>query len=216
MVRYSKEHKEETRRRILEAAARAYREEGVEGVGIGELMQSIGLTHGGFYAHFDSKDALVAEACDSVRSTLAQSWFAWAEEAGGAEGLRRVIRGYVSRQHRDEPGLGCLMPALAADASRAAPEVRASFTRSLRGLVAGVARLLRGARGAPAAPAPASGEAIPDEALVLVSGMVGAVLLARAADDPELSDRILLAARRFYTDAFAPAEEASAGGGEGG
>ena len=213
MVRYSKEHKEETRRRILEAAARAYREEGVAGVGIGELMQSIGLTHGGFYAHFDSKDALVAEACESVRSTLAQSYFAWAEEAGGAEGLRRVIRGYTSRQHRDEPGLGCLMPALAADASRAAPEVRASFTRSLRGLVAGVARLLRGARGTPA-PAPESGEAIPDEALVLVSGMVGAVLLARAADDPELSDRILLAARRFYTDAFAPEEEgASTGGG---
>lgn len=206
MVRYSKEHKEETRRRILEAAARAYREEGVEGVGIGELMQSIGLTHGGFYAHFDSKDALVAEACESVRSTLAQSWFARAEEAGGAEGLRRVIRGYVSRQHRDEPGLGCLMPALAADASRAAPEVRASFTRSLRGLVAGVARLLRGARGVPAAAAE-SGGAVPDEALVLVSGMVGAVLLARAADDPELSDRILLAARRFYTDAFAPEEE---------
>jgi TetR/AcrR family transcriptional repressor of nem operon len=208
MVRYSKEHKEETRRRILEAAARAYREEGVAGVGIGELMQSIGLTHGGFYAHFDSKDALVAEACESVRSTLAQSYFAWAEEAGGAEGLRRVIRGYTSRQHRDEPGLGCLMPALAADASRAAPEVRASFTRSLRGLVAGVARLLRGARGgSAAAPAAASGEAVPDEALVLVSGMVGAVLLARAADDPELSDRILLAARRFYTDAFAPEED---------
>jgi TetR/AcrR family transcriptional repressor of nem operon len=213
MVRYSKEHKEETRRRILEAAARAYREEGVAGVGIGELMQSIGLTHGGFYAHFDSKDALVAEACESVRSTLAQSWFAWAEEAGGAEGLRRVIRGYVSRQHRDEPGLGCLMPALAADASRAAPEVRASFTRSLRGLVAGVARLLRGARGAPAAAE--SGEVIPDEALVLVSGMVGAVLLARAADDPELSDRILLAARRFYTEAFAQeAEGGSEGSGE--
>ena len=70
MVRYSKEHKEETRRRILEAAARAYREGGVSGVGIGELMQSIGLTHGGFYAHFDSKDALVAEACESARSPL--------------------------------------------------------------------------------------------------------------------------------------------------
>ncbi len=212
MVRYSKEHKEETRRRILEAAARAYREEGVSGVGIGELMQSIGLTHGGFYAHFDSKDALVAEACDSVRSPLAQRYFAWAEEAGGAEGLRRMIRGYVSRQHRDDPGLGCLMPALAADVSRSAPEVRASFTRSLRRLLAGVARLLPGARRAPAAEADAE-NAIPDEALVLVSGMVGAVLLARAADDPELSDRILLAARRFYMESFAPDEDRNRGGG---
>lgn len=212
MVRYSKEHKEETRRRILEAAARAYREEGVSGVGIGELMQSIGLTHGGFYAHFDSKDALVAEACESVRSPLAQRYFAWAEEASGAEGLRRMIRGYVSRQHRDDPGLGCLMPALAADVSRAAPEVRSSFTRSLRGLLAGVARLLPGGRRAAAAEHDA--DAIPDEALVLVSGMVGAVLLARAADDPELSDRILLAARRFYMESFAPEEETAEADGE--
>lgn len=213
MVRYSKEHKEETRRRILEAAARAYREEGVSGVGIGELMQSIGLTHGGFYAHFDSKDALVAEACESVRSPLAQRYFAWAEEAGGAEGLRRMIRGYVSRQHRDDPGLGCLMPALAADVSRSAPEVRASFTRSLRGLLAGVARLLPGGRRAAAAE-PGAEDAIPDEALVLVSGMVGAVLLARAADDPELSDRILLAARRFYMESFAPEDAANRADGE--
>lgn len=203
MVRYPKEHKEETRRRILDAAARAYREAGVSGVGIGELMQSIGMTHGGFYAHFESKDALVAEACESVRSTLAQRFFAEAEEVGGAEGLRRVIRGYVSRQHRDHPGLGCLMPALAADAARAGPEVRASFTRALRHLLAGVARLLPGAR-REAAP-PLEGE-LPDEALALVSGMVGAVLLARAADDPELSDRILLATRRFYTGALAPEE----------
>lgn len=205
MVRYSKEHKEETRRRILEAAARAYREEGVDGVGIGELMQSIGLTHGGFYAHFDSKDALVAEACDSVRSPLAQRYFEWAEEVGGAEGLRRVIRGYVSRQHRDDPGLGCLMPALAADVSRSAPEVRASFTRSLRRLLGNIARLLPGGRTEPAAEETAK-DAIPDEALVLASGMVGAVLLSRAVDDPELSDRILLAARRFYMAEFAPEE----------
>lgn len=211
MVRYSKEHKEETRRRILEAAARAYREEGVDGVGIGELMQSIGLTHGGFYAHFDSKDALVAEACDSMRSPLAQRYFEWAEEVGGAEGLRRMIRGYVSRQHRDDPGLGCLMPALAADVSRGAPEVRASFTRSLRRLAAGVARLLPGGRRA-SVEEPSQPDAIPDEALVLVSGMVGAVLLSRAVDDPELSDRILLAARRFYMAEFAREE---AGGGDG-
>lgn len=216
MVRYSKEHKEETRRRILEAAARAYREEGVDGVGIGELMQSIGLTHGGFYAHFDSKDALVAEACDSVRSPLAQRYFEWAEEVGGAEGLRRMIRGYVSRQHRDDPGLGCLMPALAADASRGAPEVRASFTRSLRRLAAGIARLLPGGRRAEPTTEATAKDAVPDEALVLVSGMVGAVLLSRAVDDPELSDRILLAARRFYMTEFAPEEGAGANGdGEG-
>ncbi len=197
MVRYSREHKEETRRRILAAASRAYREEGVSGVGIGELMQSIGLTHGGFYAHFPSKDALVAEACEAARSEMAARLFDDADAVGGAEGLRRVIRGYVSRLHRDDPGTGCVMPALAADASRAAPEVRAGFTGALRALLGRLGRLLRpgGAESDP-----------PDEALVLASGMVGAVLLARAVDDPELSDRILLAARRFYSDAFAPEE----------
>lgn len=205
MVRYPKEHKEQTRRRIVEAASRAYREDGVSGVGIGELMQSIGLTHGGFYAHFPSKEALVAEACEQVRSTLAAQFFAEAEETGGAEGLRHVLRGYLSRRHRDDPGAGCLMPALAADAARSGPEVRASFTRSLRGLLAGIARLLPGGRRRAEEPL-ADGEALPDEALVLVSGMVGAVLLSRAVDDPELSDRILLAARRFYSERFAPQE----------
>ncbi|HEX7243732.1 MAG TPA: TetR/AcrR family transcriptional regulator [Longimicrobiaceae bacterium] len=196
MVRYSREHKEETRRRILEAASRAYREEGVSGVGIGELMQSIGLTHGGFYAHFPSKDALVAEACEAARSEMAARLFDDADAVGGAEGLRRVIRGYVSRLHRDDPGTGCVMPALAADASRASPEVRAGFTGALRALLGRLGRLLRTGG--------AGSDPPPDEALVLASGMVGAVLLARAVDDPELSDRILLAARRFYTDAFAP------------
>ncbi|HEV2148451.1 MAG TPA: TetR/AcrR family transcriptional regulator [Longimicrobiaceae bacterium] len=197
MVRYPKDRKEQTRRRIVEAASRAYREQGVSGVGIGELMQSVGLTHGGFYAHFPSKDALVAEACDRGVSELSSRLFAEAEERGGADGLRLLIRGYVSRLHRDDPGVGCTMPSLAADVSRAAPEVRAGFTRTLRRFLARVAELL------PSRAEEAPAEEPPDEALVLASGMVGAVLLARAVDDPELSDRILLAARRFYTGAFA-------------
>lgn len=195
MVRYPKEHKEQTRGRILEAASRAYREGGVEGVGIGELMGRVGLTHGGFYAHFPSKDALVAEACEHGLSETSARILAEAEEAGGAEGLRQVIRAYVSRLHRDEPAEGCVMPALAADVSRGVPEVRGSFTRSFRRYVERLGRLLPGARPAPSP--------IPDEALVLISGMVGAVLLSRAVDDPELSDRILAAARRFYTEEFA-------------
>jgi TetR/AcrR family transcriptional repressor of nem operon len=201
MVRYPKEHKEQTRRRIVQAAARAYREQGVSGVGIGELMQSVGLTHGGFYAHFASKDALVAEACEQGISELSSRLLAEAEAQGGAEGLRHLVRGYVSRAHRDDPGVGCAMPALAADVARAAPEVRAGFTRTLRGFLARLAPLL------PRRGDPARAEEPTDEALALASGMVGAVLLARAVDDPELSDRILLAARRVYADTFAGADE---------
>ncbi|MBV9773198.1 MAG: TetR/AcrR family transcriptional regulator [Gemmatimonadetes bacterium] len=195
MVRYSKEHKEETRRRIVEAASRAYRREGIGGVGIGELMGEIGLTHGGFYAHFASKDALVAEACEQGTAESTDRILARAEKAGGAEGVRTLIDAYVSALHRDLPERGCLMPALAADVSRGAPEVRGAFTRTLRRMLGRIGRLLPGAGSRDDAPS--------DEALALLSGMVGAVLLARAVDDPELSERILAANRRFLAETFA-------------
>lgn len=197
MVRYSKEHKEATRRRIVEAAARAYRRGGVGGVGIGELMGEIGLTHGGFYAHFPSKDALVAEACEHGASGSTERVLARAEAQGGAAGVRTLVEAYVSAVHRDRPELGCVMPALAADVSRGAPEVRGALTRVLRRMLRRIGALLPGAR-------PAADHDVPsDEALALVSGMVGAVLLARAVDDPELSERILDANCRFLTQAFA-------------
>jgi TetR/AcrR family transcriptional repressor of nem operon len=200
---YSKQHKQETRERILRAASRALRESGIEGVGagIGQVMAQAGLTHGGFYAHFPRKDALVAAACAEGMAEAGETLFAAAEESGRRSGdaaLRHLICGYLSRFHRDHPESGCVLPALAADVARSSDEVRTAFTTGLRGYLDRLEALLPEERDA--APEGVNRE---DAALALLSGMVGALVLARAVDDPELSDQILVAARTYYTGPFA-------------
>jgi len=190
---YSKAHKARTHARIVEAAARAFRERGVEGVAIADLMQAADLTHGGFYAHFPSKAALVAEVARQGLEESRRAFLAAAAEANPTAPLREIIRRYVSRQHRDAPAEGCAMSALADEVARESPEVRRAFTSGMEEFVAGLATYSPGD----------TPEARRDAALVLTAGMVGAIALARAMDDPALSDRMLLAARRFYTAVLA-------------
>lgn len=191
MVRYPRGHKEKTRDQIVDTAARAFREEGVAGVGIGELMGRAGLTHGGFYAHFPSKDALVAEACSrAVEDSWAQMNELVAQAPPGEE-LATFIRAYVSRTHRDDPGGGCMMPTLGAEMPRHGAEVRSAFTVQVRRVMDNLMALL---------PDTPDRE---DRAITLLSGMAGAVMVARAVDDPVLSDRVLKVCRGFWTDAFA-------------
>jgi len=186
-------HKAQTRTRIVAAAARAFRERGVESVAIADVMRAAGLTHGGFYAHFPSKDALVAEATASGLSDSRREFVSDAAEANPEAPLREVIRRYVSRYHRDHQAEGCAMPALTAEIARESMEVRRAFTAALEEYVANLMEYVPGD----------SPEARRDGALVLAAGMAGAVALSRAVDDPALSDRMLLAARRFYTDTLA-------------
>lgn len=191
MVRYPRGHKEKTREQIVETAARAFREEGVSGVGIGELMGRAGLTHGGFYAHFPSKDALVGAAC---RRAADQAWEQMNELVASAppgEELATFIRGYVSRRHRDDPGSGCLMPSLGGEMPRHGSEVRAAFTAQIRRVLANLQSLL---------PDTPDRE---DRAVALATGMAGAVMLARAVDDPALSDSILKVCRAFWISEIA-------------
>lgn len=190
---YTKAHKARTRASILEAAARAFRERGVHGVAIADLMRSADLTHGGFYAHFPSKDALLAEAARRGLDESHEAFLTAAAEANPTAPLREIIRRYVSRQHRDVPAEGCAMPALAGEMARESLEVRRAFT-------SGVEEFLDGLTGYCPGDTP---EARRDAALALTAGMVGAVALARAVDDPALSDRMLLAARRFFTATLA-------------
>lgn len=191
MVRYPRGHKEKTRDQIVDTAARAFREEGVAGVGIGELMGRAGLTHGGFYAHFASKDALVAEACSrAVDQTWAQMNALVAQAPPGEE-LATFIRGYVSRTHRDDPGGGCMMPTIGSEMARQDPDVRAAFTAQVRRVLENVQALMP--------PTPDR----EDRALTLLAGMAGAVLLSRAIGDPATSDRILKLNRDFWTQQFA-------------
>ncbi|HEY0015255.1 MAG TPA: TetR/AcrR family transcriptional regulator [Longimicrobium sp.] len=194
MVRYPAGHKEKTREQIVSAAARAFREEGVDAVSVGELMGRAGLTHGGFYAHFRNKDQLVAEACRCALRESSARLMAAARRAPPGERLAAFIRAYASPAHRDDPGGGCIMPALAAELGRhEAPEVRAAFTESLAESVATLARAL-----------PEDGDVDrTDRALALMSGLAGAVMLARAVDDPALSDRILRASSDVFAAAFA-------------
>ena len=163
MVRYPAGHKEKTREQIVSAAARAFREQGVDGVSVPEVMGRAGLTHGGFYAHFRSKEELVAEACRCALRESSARLIETARRAPPGERLAAFIRAYASPAHRDDPGSGCLLPALAAEVSRHAPEVRAAFTESFE---EGIAKLER---------ALPEGPDRTDRALALMSGLAGAV-----------------------------------------
>ena len=196
---YSKAHKAQTRARIVAAAARAFRAEGIGNVAIPALMRDAGLTHGGFYAHFANKEALVAEACARGLSESSQAILAEAESQPPDEALRLVIRAYLSRGHRDHPETGCSIAALGTEIAREPEEVRATFAVALRDYARRIAAYL-----------PGTDEAEREEAaLVLLSGMAGTLMVARALDDRAESDRLLLAARRFYMAALgiAPAAE---------
>jgi TetR/AcrR family transcriptional repressor of nem operon len=189
MVRYDREHKRRTRAAIVEAASQAFRRHGVERVGVGEVMARAGLTHGGFYAHFASKDALVAEACASSLRETAGRLFESQDGTGSKRTLPQVIRAYLSRSHRDAPATGCTIAALGDEIARRSPETRHAFTEAAQTYVERLATLLPDG-------------ADPDEAWALLAGMAGTVMLARAVDDPALSERLLLAGRRLYGRAF--------------
>jgi TetR/AcrR family transcriptional regulator, transcriptional repressor for nem operon len=186
-------HKARTHARIVEAAARSFRARGVEGVAIADVMRAAGLTHGGFYAHFASKDALIAEATRRGMQDSQREFLVDAAAANPETPLREVIRRYVSRQHRDAPAeICCAMPVLASEMAHEPPEVRRAFTTAAQDFIAGLEKYVPGE----------TPEARRDAALALIAGMVGALALSRAVDDADLSDRILLATRRFYTAAL--------------
>jgi TetR/AcrR family transcriptional repressor of nem operon len=182
VTRYSKQHKDLRRNDILDAASRAFRTRGVDAVSVAELMADSGLTHGGFYAHFTSKDQLVGEACAHALRGSTKRIF---PQVLHLSPLQAFVRRYLSRSHRDEAFDGCVIPALAADIARRSPETRHAFTEAARDYVSEIVCL-------------SAGELEEDQGWALVSGMAGAVMLARAVDDPWLSDRILASARELY------------------
>ena len=194
MTRHSQKEKEQTHQRIVEKAGEQMRLEGVNGAGIAELMAQAGLTHGGFYAHFRNKDALLAEIChDGMAETLNQFLQARSDAPAGQE-LAMMLDLYLSLSHRDNPAIGCSMPTLAADVARRPEEVRTAFTEGYEAILESIAPGLSGK----------SSEEQYDAALVLLSGIVGAMLLSRAINNPELSERLLRVNRDFYARTFAP------------
>ncbi|TCR68451.1 TetR/AcrR family transcriptional regulator [Bosea sp. BK604] len=187
-MRYEKGHKDETRRRIVETAARRFRKDGIEATGIAGLMAEAGLTHGGFYAHFPSKEDLVRSAVDvALTGATAEHASAVAGvRAEGGDGLETIVRRYLSRTHRDHPETGCAIATLAAELARSSDETRAIFARDTGELIELIAGEL---------PDPASADARTRAAMVLAL-MVGTLQLARAAPDAAASDSLLAAGRK--------------------
>jgi len=181
--------KQATHERIVAVAARAIRRSGYEGTGVADIMKEAGLTHGGFYAHFASREAMLAEA---VGRACAESADAVSELAGSAPGgmtWASMIAAYLSREHAARPEAGCPLAALGSETSRQAPDVRRVTTRHVKEMVDLIARQ-----------SPDWGQAGAHEgAMVALATMVGALVLARAVDEPKLSDDLRESALRHLT-----------------
>ena len=186
MPRHSQEEKARSHERIVDIAAARIREAGTAAPSVAQIMQAAGLTHGGFYKHFESRDDLIAEAVDR---TFADSQQATAAVIDGADDpLAAFVDWYVSAEHRDNPGSGCGVVALGGEVAHAEPRVRAAYTDQVKRYLAQLEELLSGD----------DREADPvirRQARVTLSTLIGAVLVARAVDDPALSDAIIADAR---------------------
>jgi len=181
-MKVSREEAAASRERILDVASRLFREHGLDGIGVADLMNSAGLTHGGFYGHFSSKEDLMAHACDRA---LANSVARWEElcAAGADKALSAITQQYLSARHVQKPGTGCAIAALGPEIARRGPSVRHSITGGVRALVDILARLVPGNTRA----------ARRRRALSTFASMVGALVLARAVDDVALAQEILKA-----------------------
>jgi AcrR family transcriptional regulator len=176
--------KEASHERIVSAAARAIRRSGYDGTGVSDIMNEAGLTHGAFYAHFTSRETMLAEA---VGRACAESAAAAADAVDGVppkEAFAAMLAAYLSREHVESAETGCPLVSLGSETPRQAPEVRRATTVYIKEMIDLVARQ------SPDWGQPGAHE----RALVTISTMVGAVLLARAVDEPSLSDRLREAA----------------------
>jgi TetR/AcrR family transcriptional repressor of nem operon len=182
---HSQAEKAESHEKIVRIAAKKLREEGLDALSVADLMKAAGLTHGGFYKHFESRDALILEAFEAALAHSGRNSSAAMRQMTGAPTLTSYVRAYLSRSHRDGAGAGCAMAALAGDMTRANKKERSVFTRAIRAFIDRLGELI----------APDSATAR-RQGLFAASAMIGAVVLARAVDDETLSDEILLAARQ--------------------
>jgi TetR/AcrR family transcriptional repressor of nem operon len=188
-VRVSKERAAENRVRILDEAARLFRERGLSGVGVDSLSAAAGLTHGGLYSQFGSKERLIREALAHALAHGALARLSEEAETAPQERLAAIVAAYLSPDHRDRVGKGCTLAALGCEMPRQGPGVRQVFTEGIRKRMELLGSLLPERRRA----------AREDRALATLATMVGALILSRAVADEELSDRILSASAARLT-----------------
>jgi TetR/AcrR family transcriptional repressor of nem operon len=182
-MRKSKQEAAATRGRIVKAAAAKFRLNGIGGTGLSDLMAAAGLTHGGFYRHFESKDQLVAEACAAAAESAIAAFFS---DKSPQSGLKARVAKYLSPAHRDDPSAGCPLAALGSEIARSDEKTRAAATRAFLKLVEIIAA--------------ASGNTLPDvgrrRASVAAATMIGALTMSRIVTDSELSAGILREAEK--------------------
>ena len=180
-MRYDPDHKSETRNKVLKAAARAMRAEGPHRLGVASVMAKAGLTHGGFYAHFPSRDALITATIERLFEDSRWRFGVETESLAPADGFARYVDFYLSTAHRDTRSAGCPLPFLSADAFRLPNEARAVFAEGVAGLETKLADLL----------VAVGGEQARAQAGSVLAELVGALALARAEPDVERSQAIL-------------------------
>jgi TetR/AcrR family transcriptional repressor of nem operon len=185
-MRQTREVAQATRRKIVKVAARAFRKRGIGGVGIADVMAKAGLTHGGFYKHFSSKEALAAEACASALDGSRQALLDVLAPLPAPARLGAILESYLSLAHRDHPGHGCAIAALAAEAGRLDGAIRGALAEGFERLVALMAAHMR--------PGPQAD--VEQRARAAVACMVGALVVARAIPDRPAAEQVLQAARQ--------------------
>ena len=191
-MRYTPQHKQETRERIVRAASRHFRRRGGKGVAIADLMSNLDLTHGGFYRHFDNKEQLMVEAVAKGFEDVRANFLAAVKEAPPADQLKAFIEQYLSLDHCANPADGCPIAALASEVARYPRTLRVKMGRAMQEHIETLAKFMPGE----------TEEERQRNCLVLVSGMSGALTVARTTADPELRKTILEAAKEFYLNAF--------------
>jgi TetR/AcrR family transcriptional regulator, transcriptional repressor for nem operon len=184
-MRYSKEHKQETHTRIVRKASVRLREKGAHGIGVADLMKEAGLTHGGFYAHFDSREALVIEAFNYAMDRSTERWRKMAEETPPEKRFSTIVESYLTALHRDDPGHGCAVPTLGPEIARESAKTRKAFAAKLDEMIEMMADQV------PELPRKMARQ----QAIAALSTMAGALVLSRVAGSGEFSDEILVAGR---------------------
>jgi TetR/AcrR family transcriptional regulator, transcriptional repressor for nem operon len=197
-MRYSREHKLETHARIVKRASVRLREKGAHGIGVADLMKDAGLTHGGFYAHFDSREALVIEAFAYAMDRSTERWRKLGEQTPPDKRLAAIVDSYLTTVHRDDPGHGCAVPTLGAEIARESPKTRKAFAAKLEQMVDMIAEQI------PALPRKTTRK----QAMATLATMMGTLVLARVAGNGEFSDEILAAGREAVLDRATPPKRA--------
>ena len=190
-MRYGPGHKEHTRDRIVRAAARRFRSRGTEGAAISDLMRDLRLTHGGFYRHFDSKEALVAAAFEAALKDMGDRAIAAMEHAPKGSEMQALIDSYLDVKHCDDLAGGCPIAALAPEIARRPKGARAPFLQALRTHVRRMESYMPGA----------TADERRGKAIALFTGMAGTLSVARAFTDEQDRRGILEGAKKFYLDA---------------